>query len=744
MYELNLGIKKYGIYDLFPITDFRDNKSVKNELEKITDFEHRLIYYNKNVKSLSIYFHEVQIDYEWHYDKPKIKIYCNSKNFEAEKDFPEQEKIFLRLRAKEVKRIIKELEKAPTYKDKLQFIFSVKGYYPDRVPEIYPNMAKTEPLYLAKAIIDLHPTNEAERTIYNEFVIAEFNKIAKDENGFTKHYFGFDFEKEKKRLDTTLKKSFDRERLLNLIKNKIEKRFNYPECLDIEEKEKNKHIIKDINKNIDSRTICRNIFTKLVLGIPIDINRIVLDTQEFKDYTHYTEIFKFYRYVNDLIDKPETFQKDIKENILAKIERQPQPETLKITTSDKLLNELNIIESVFKAQFLKYDEVKNYPCPFISDKDGKDGIDGRYIASFDFYSNVELFNIQLYKDEFTKRFENSNNTTLLKNQLLEIHGKAIEIRDYYNDSLTNDCKIRTDYLITQQLSFEQAHEKFIEHCACIEVSDYHLKNIYFGESSGKYIEEWLFHYNGDNSLLASICQSVIDFIDKFNLEVIGQAKYLIPNDNMIHEILETPRMKNMIAINDFVSISNGINSDERKQFDPLKRDAGTNGDFETIYQRELNLFNANDGTAFKKWLNKKVNDLLTYEQALPANESVQTSKAQDVCFRFLEWVQTKEITVKEVSNPVKALFCFYINEAEIIKKGESENLETYCKRVCEKYNLKYAVRVNKGFYNSESEGNLLLIKEIILPGLEKVTKKKLSEHLEKKLFIKKEKKAVFS
>lgn len=88
--------------------------------------------------------------------------------------------------------------------------------------------------------------------------------------------------------------------------------------------------------------------------------------------------------------------------------------------------------------------------------------------------------------------------------------------------------------------------------------------------------------------------------------------------------------------------------------------------------------------------------------------------------------------VKKISNSVKALFCFYINDAGIMKKRESENLETYCKKVCEKYKLKYAVRVNKGFYNSENEDNLLLIKEQILPKLDVRTQKELSQHLEKK------------
>lgn len=171
----------------------------------------------------------------------------------------------------------------------------------------------------------------------------------------------------------------------------------------------------------------------------------------------------------------------------------------------------------------------------------------------------------------------------------------------------------------------------------------------------------------------------------------GQIKYLIPNNNMIHEILETPRMKNMIAINSFFYVPDGerpagndwydtdgnITYDEKEMvtkkphmmwYDEndlptcnpnfripekdkvamvqLTRDAETNEDFEIIYQKELKLFNANDGIAFKQWLTKKVNDLLAYEQALPANESVHTAKAQDLCIRFIKWMDKKEALEK--------------------------------------------------------------------------------------------------
>lgn len=166
----------------------------------------------------------------------------------------------------------------------------------------------------------------------------------------------------------------------------------------------------------------------------------------------------------------------------------------------------------------------------------------------------------------------------------------------------------------------------------------------------------------------------------------GKKKYVIPNDNMINDILKKPRFKNLIDINYFFYVPNGERPAGNNWFDkdgnktedpkkvvtkkpvmmwfdmndlhtnnpdlripekdkllmfPLTRDAKTKEDFEFLYKRELKIFNANDGAAFKQWLTKKVTDLLSYEQALSANESVHSAKAQDLCIKFLEWLQTE-------------------------------------------------------------------------------------------------------
>src|SRR5690242_2558276 len=102
--------------------------------------------------------------------------------------------------------------------------------------------------------------------------------------------------------------------------------------------------------------------------------------------------------------------------------------------NDRLLKELRIIELIFTAQYSKYD--KTNPFPYIADHRLRSGIDGKYIASLDIFSNVELANLSMYKQHFTERYESNTNHKLLKKQLTDIKKKAEQVRDYYNDYLT--------------------------------------------------------------------------------------------------------------------------------------------------------------------------------------------------------------------------------------------------------------------------------------------------------------------
>lgn len=427
IYDLKLSLPFWS----FVTYDAEKRKAVKEQLERITNFEKRLSYFNSEIRSLATYGKQgAQIYYEWGNPDQKIKVFCNCNNCQSKPDFDnKQVKTYQKLRAKEIERLRAGIKQAVTYKDKLSFLFNTKGFIPDRTPAVWDN-------HNLVPLIELRPQTTEERAIYNQFVIEHFEKEYKDGKGFSKAYNGFDFEKEKERLNKRLLNSVtDKPVLLKYIKDEIEKHFNYPNGQNSNSNQ-NKisgHIVAKINKQLLAMGHIPNVFARVNLGEEIDLLGVTgLDSHSLLCYTNDYEIFRFYQYVKKLIEKPETIM---------------------------------------------------------------------------------------------------------------------------NENLIN------------KISF--------------------------------------------------------------------------PNDNLIHEILDTPRMQNIFEINDFISIPNGSNPNERKPFEPIKKDAETNEDFEIIYHRELKLFNANDGTAFKNWLNKKVNDLLTYEQSLPANESVSTSKAQDICTRFLEWMNSK-------------------------------------------------------------------------------------------------------
>lgn len=192
-----------------------------------------------------------------------------------------------------------------------------------------------------------------------------------------------------------------------------------------------------------------------------------------------------------------------------------------VTNSDKVLRELEIIQLLFKAQFQHhtYNDFSSY----ILDNNGHSGIDGHYIAHFDLFSNVELFNIQEYKIEFTERFEKTNNLSLLQNQLTEIREKAIDTRDFYNENLTAQKKIVKDFLKAKsELPFVEDPQYVDRHSAVVTIVDYRIGEFYLGcnrTSDKKFWHDaiYVYSYITNNYELAVICQNIIEFVEKFEI-----------------------------------------------------------------------------------------------------------------------------------------------------------------------------------------------------------------------------------
>lgn len=352
IYELPL---KQTIYDTKRI-DFEKNLSIKKDLESITDFERRLEYYNRNVSSLSIYSMAGNIYFEWGNPDQRIKIYCGCKSCRKTPDFSiEQEQIYFKLRNNEVKRITKIVTAAESYEDKLDAFFSIKGYHPDAPPALYSNIPfdpATDPdtaLFYSAPLVDLKPQTKEQIIAYNHFVKLEFERVYKDQFGFSKNYKCFDSEKEIERLNLTLGASIDPHNLLLYCRSRINNHFNYPECL---KQSQDSEPVKNLNEQINKISLGSLLFPKMVLGSEIDLNRIILDESELLRYTHISEIVKFYKYLEE----------KIKERYSGSIEIRIQP-------WKKMLSELTNENPEFEKLMKLYDSKISTATEFMSKVD---------------------------------------------------------------------------------------------------------------------------------------------------------------------------------------------------------------------------------------------------------------------------------------------------------------------------------------------------------------------------------------
>lgn len=283
-------------------------KQVKEKLESIHDFEKRLLWYNANVRSLATHASEkAQVFYEWGNPDQRLFIFCNCNDCRRKPDFnKKKEAIYKKLRTKEIERLKAVINNANSYKDKLHFLFDTKGFIPEQTPAIWDG--KTD-----EPIIDLRPETAEERRVYNQFIIADFEREYKEGNRFTPLYNGFDFEKERQRLNERLQQpGTDKPVLLQYVKTQIEKHFDYPESLHTDKREKNisSHVLKQIDQNLEQNGHIHNLFARLCFGETIDLLSVTgLNNYSLLNYTHVSEIFSYYQYVKQLIEKPENLTK---------------------------------------------------------------------------------------------------------------------------------------------------------------------------------------------------------------------------------------------------------------------------------------------------------------------------------------------------------------------------------------------------------------------------------------------------
>lgn len=520
--------KEPKLYDLtieftggnpYPNIDIEANLKTKEALESIPDFKKRLSYFNQNICSLSVYKMQPEIYYQWGSNPDqRILIFSGCQKCRNEPDFNlKHEKIYLSLRDKEVKRLVDGIKNATTYKDKIEYLFAVKGYGRANKLTVHANApystskdANVE-MFLTEPVIDLNPNETDEIITYNGWVKTAFDNKFRKGVKFSEEYDCFDYQKESQRLNHTLMKSIAPLQLLEYCKSDIENYFHY----DVDKFSKNKIVTR--HSRIED-----TLFAKMVFGVSIDLNETKLNNHILFRYYHISEVVKFYRFI---IVKIRAIMDPEKE---AELIRKSQPPEIKIeyTIADQMEKELNIIYTIFTSQYAKFDRKEKFP--YILNEEGNTGIDGRYINRFDIVSNVGLMSTLQYKKHFTERYESTNNPSLVQNQLFRLRKMAIDARDYYNEKLTGKNEIVQEFADKKseldsaysKLNFEKSLELSKYHSAVILLADYHLQYIYLGcdKLNCKHSIMGDFWYTLSNYELANYCHNIVEFADMFKLE----------------------------------------------------------------------------------------------------------------------------------------------------------------------------------------------------------------------------------
>lgn len=276
-----------------------DEQMVK-KLLSIKDLRKKIDYYNKNIESLSACGMAGQIYVD--NGTRRIKIYCGCKDCRVRDNFnPEHEKVFWELKSKEVDRLKKAIHKQKSYKEKLGVLLSTKGYQLTGRFRVYPNvdvdLSKEEKWEIIEhqPVIDLTPNTKQEIKIYNEYVRSAFEKKYLKDGEFTEFYYGFRFKKEKERFERALSNSMEPKELIEYVKSLIDKKFDYPNCIYGEDKQS--ETLKEVNRHLEENGFLKNLFPRMVLGIEIDLDKYPVNNHTLWEYTHISEVVKFYDYL---------------------------------------------------------------------------------------------------------------------------------------------------------------------------------------------------------------------------------------------------------------------------------------------------------------------------------------------------------------------------------------------------------------------------------------------------------------
>lgn len=180
-----------------------------------------------------------------------------------------------------------------------------------------------------------------------------------------------------------------------------------------------------------------------------------------------------------------------------------------ITYYDKILKELKIIEIIFHSQM--------NPDLHLGSGMGL----SRYCNKIFIISDVELLKISDYKREYTSRLEQSNNTSLVINELKNIYHQSVELYNFFVNNLLNHPN-KKDFFVGEdaehQITNSTGYYHFINYKVSFCFFEVEQSSEIMSNINSKFFKNG-FRYKCKNENLINFCTQLLDFIklsDVFN------------------------------------------------------------------------------------------------------------------------------------------------------------------------------------------------------------------------------------
>jgi hypothetical protein len=174
-----------------------------------------------------------------------------------------------------------------------------------------------------------------------------------------------------------------------------------------------------------------------------------------------------------------------------------------LTHYDKILKELQIIETIFYSQInpeLHLGSGMGLP---------------RYCNDIFIISDIELLKISDYKREYTSRLEQSNNTSLVVNELKIIHNKSVELYNYFIHNLHNHPNKKEFYVgkdAKQHIISSTGYYYFINYRVSFRFFEVEQDSEIMNTINSEFFKNG-FKYNCKNETLVNFCEQLLDFIN---------------------------------------------------------------------------------------------------------------------------------------------------------------------------------------------------------------------------------------